>query len=173
MKLNYRRATPHDQAFLWEMLYHAIYVPAGSPLPPRDTIYRPELARYVEQWGKPHDLGIIALVHVNIPIGAAWLRLLTGTHRGYGYIDDKTPELSIAVLPDYRGQGTGAALLERLFAAARKRYPGISLSVSSTNPARRLYERAGFVPIAFAGDSITMLKTFYSSLHPSATPANF
>jgi GNAT superfamily N-acetyltransferase len=160
MKLNYRRAKAHDQTFLWEMLYHAIYVPAGEPLPPRDTIYRPELARYAENWGQPGDLGILALVHVNIPIGAAWVRLLTGDRRGYGYVDENIPELSLAVLPDYRGQGTGAALLERLFAAARKRYLGISLSVSSTNPARRLYERAGFAPIPSPGDSLTMLKTF-------------
>jgi GNAT superfamily N-acetyltransferase len=161
MKLNYRRATSHDQAFLWEMLYHAIYVPAGSPLPAaRYHLPSQNWHAMSTRWGKPHDLGIIALVHVNIPIGAAWLRLLTGTNRGYGYVDDRTPELSIAVLPDYRGKGTGAALLERLFAAARKRYPGISLSVSSANPARRLYERAGFVPVASPGDSITMLKTF-------------
>ena len=39
------------------------------------------------------------------PIGAAWLRLLKGDERGYGHVDDETPELGMAVLPAYRGRG--------------------------------------------------------------------
>jgi ribosomal protein S18 acetylase RimI-like enzyme len=160
MKFTYRRSTSHDQDFLWEMLYHAIFVPDGSPPPSRDTIFRPDLARYVQGWGQPHDFGILALIAGQKRIGAAWTRLLTGDNRGYGYVDASIPELSIAILPDYRGMGVGEALLERLLSAARERYPGVSLSVTPTNPARRLYERAGFVPIASPGDSLTMLLKF-------------
>jgi ribosomal protein S18 acetylase RimI-like enzyme len=162
MNFTYRRAAPHDQAFLWDMLYHAIYIPPNQPPPPRDTIFRPDLARYVEDWGKVHDLGVIALTHVHKPVGAAWTRLLTGENRGYGYVDDSIPELSIAILPDYRGQGLGGRLLDELLALARLRYPGVSLSVTLANPARRLYERAGFIPVKTSGDSMTMLKSFES-----------
>jgi ribosomal protein S18 acetylase RimI-like enzyme len=160
MNFTYRRAASHDQAFLWDILYHAIYISPGEPPPPRETIFRPDLARYVEGWGKPTDLGIIALVYVNQPVGAAWLRLLGGDHRGYGHVDDTIPELSIAVQPEYRSFGVGTALLQRLLNAARDHFPGISLSVSNDNPARRLYERAGFNPIKTSGDSITMLLEF-------------
>jgi ribosomal protein S18 acetylase RimI-like enzyme len=159
MKFTYRLITTHDQDFLWEMLYQAIYVPDGSPPPPRDTIFRPDLARYVQGWGQPDDVGILAMAEQK-RAGAAWTRLLSGDNRGYGYVDDSIPELSIAILPEYRGMGIGAALLERLLAAARDRYPGVSLSVTPTNPARRLYERAGFVPGPSPGDSLTMLLKF-------------
>lgn len=49
------------------------------------------------------------------------------------------------VLPEFRGQGIGAAILEHAEEDARKR--GIklmALSTLTTNPARRLYERFGF-----------------------------
>jgi hypothetical protein len=37
-------------------------------------------------------------------------------------------------------------------------YDAVSLSVSDGNPARRLYERAGFVAVATTGDSTTMVR---------------
>jgi len=42
------------------------------------------------------------------PIDAAWLRLLVGDNRGFGYVDEKTPESSIALLPGHCGQGIGS-----------------------------------------------------------------
>lgn len=47
--------------------------------------------------------------------------------------------------PDRRGQGIGAALLEEAEASARHRgFARVSLTTTTANPARRLYERAGF-----------------------------
>ena len=55
-------------------------------------------------------------------------------------------ELGILIHPDHRGQGVGAALLERAIAASRGRFDLIRLSVFATNlRARRLYERFGFL----------------------------
>ncbi|MGO8994197.1 MAG: GNAT family N-acetyltransferase [Polyangiaceae bacterium] len=62
-------------------------------------------------------------------------------------MDDETPELAIAVMPDAVGNGHGTRMLERLLQEARGRYPGVSLSVRKENPARRLYARLGFVPV--------------------------
>jgi ribosomal protein S18 acetylase RimI-like enzyme len=90
------------------------------------------------------------------PIGAAWLRRLTGANRGFGSLDDETPELSIAVLPDHRGKGVGTRLLTDLLETARARYLSVCLSVSAGNPARRLYERVGFVAVGEASGSLTM-----------------
>jgi ribosomal protein S18 acetylase RimI-like enzyme len=142
MNYKLRSLTPADQPFLWEMLYQALYVPADETPPPRDAIYQPDLARYVQDWGRAGDRGFLASdLATGEPIGAVWLRFLIGEDKGYGYVNDQTPELGLAVLPPYRGQGIGTALLNALVADA----PGaISLSVSADNPALRLYQRFGF-----------------------------
>ena len=149
-----------DEPFLWEMLYQAIYVPEGQPPPARSILQEPALAKYVEGWGRqPGDLGIMALEdETTAPAGAAWLRLFSASNPGYGFVDERTPELSIAVLPEYRGQGLGTRLLEALTLAARGHYRAVSLSVSRGNPAERLYRRAGFEVAAEGELSITMVK---------------
>ncbi|WP_244422189.1 GNAT family N-acetyltransferase [Ktedonobacter racemifer] len=59
-------------------------------------------------------------------------------------IPDGTPELTIAVLPDFLGQGIGTQLLKHLLEVASKVYPALMLSVRKSNPARYLYEWMGF-----------------------------
>ena len=151
-----RPLTKTDEPLLWEMLYQAIYVPESSKRPPRDIVYEPELAKYVQNWGCPGDIGWAALNKAKQPIGAAWLRLLTGDNKGYGYIDDKTPELSIAVLPAYRGKGIGTSLLSRLLIETQSHFASISLSASPDNPALWLYRRLGFEVVGENDGSLTM-----------------
>jgi GNAT superfamily N-acetyltransferase len=156
-RFTFRPLARDDESFLWVMLYHVIYVPPLSPPPDRSIIGRPELARYVKGWGRIDDYGVAGIdPGKDIPVGAAWLRLMAGTERGYGYIDDQTPELSIAVLPEYRGQGLGTQMLERLLQDAQTKHSAVSLSVSTDNPARRLYERLGFEVVSSDGTSLTM-----------------
>jgi ribosomal protein S18 acetylase RimI-like enzyme len=107
---------------------------------------QPYLARYALNWGRTGDLGYVASIDT-IPIGAAWLRLWLGEDKGFGYVKDEIPELAIAVLPDYRGQGIGAQLLTQILGTAKMKYPAISLSVRANNPVIRLYERTGFMKI--------------------------
>jgi ribosomal protein S18 acetylase RimI-like enzyme len=158
-----REASPSDEAFLREMLYHSLYVPDGGAPFDRGIVSRPEIAKYVERWGRTGDLGFIA-VHSrrNEPLGAAWLRLFTGSEKGYGYVGGNTPELGIAVLPEYRGRGLGSALLRRLLEAAAGMYDSVSLSVAADSPARRLYERIGFEQVSTSGTSVTMVKRLRS-----------
>ena len=152
-----RPITPDDTGFLWEMLYEAIYVAEGVTRPPRDVLLHPEIRRYLQDWGQPHDSGFVALDPVTSdPIGAVWLRLLVGDQKGYGYVDDETPELTVAVVPEYRGKGIGTRLLSHLFAAAEARYSCLSLSVSLNNPALRLYNRMGFETVGICGASLVM-----------------
>jgi ribosomal protein S18 acetylase RimI-like enzyme len=160
VRYSLRRAGVDDVDFLWAMLYEASYAAElGIPSPAalRDDA---ELARYVEGWGRPTDLGVIAVdAETGERAGAAWLRLLTGDAHGYGYVDDDTPELAIAVLPAHRGKGVGEQLLRELLDAARGTLRAVSLSVRADNPARRLYERIGFqsLPSADPGnESVTM-----------------
>ena len=145
-----------DETFLWEMLYQALYIPEGQTALPREVIQLPEIARYVRGWGQEGDCGFLASDAVTgQPVGAVWLRLLVSDNQGYGYVDDDTPELSIAVLPEYRGQGIGTELLNYLLSSVYG-HSSISLSVSEDNPALRLYKRFGFAVLKKSAGSLTM-----------------
>ncbi|HKY06543.1 MAG TPA: GNAT family N-acetyltransferase, partial [Blastocatellia bacterium] len=125
-----RPITTANEPFLWEMIYQAIYVPDGAEPPPREIIKKPEIARYVSGWGRDGDLGFLAVEATTArPVAAAWLRLMSAAAPGYGYIDDHTPELSVAVLPQYRGCGVGTRLLTCLLEESDSIYKAISLSV--------------------------------------------
>ena len=130
----------------------------------------PDLARYVEGWGRAGDMGVVAQ-RDDLPVGAAWLRLWSEGDQGYGYLSDDIPELAIALLPDYRAQGIGTALLKQILSNAQHDYssacPGVCLSIRADNPALRLYQRLGFKPVAgtevvnrTGGRSFSMLYSF-------------
>jgi GNAT superfamily N-acetyltransferase len=165
----YRPLTPHDQWFVWEMLYEAIYALPGAARPPRSILDLPEISRYAEGWGRPGDFGFAA-VQGDTPAGAAWLRLFAVESPGYGFVAAEIPELSIAVLPGWRGQGIGTQLLKRLaawrVADGSPPYPAVSLSVAAANPAVRLYTRAGFKILREEGDSLVMVcRQFFDHDH--------
>ncbi|CAN5565237.1 GNAT family N-acetyltransferase [soil metagenome] len=149
-----------DQAFLYAMLYQAIFVPEGSQPPPPSVVELPELRKYVQDFG--HQSGDLAYIAVDDAtqqlVGAVWLRLFTGEHKGYGYVDDMTPELSIALDPNHRGRGIGQKLLTQLLATAQESYAAVSLNVWAQNPAFRLYQRLGFEIVATNGPDVTMIK---------------
>ncbi|MFN6487423.1 MULTISPECIES: GNAT family N-acetyltransferase [unclassified Nostoc] len=146
MDYSIRRLTQEDEPFLWQMLYEAAHLLEEGNLTVQDAKNNPDLAKYVKNWGYyKDDTGFVAtLKSSNQPVGAAWLRLLTGENKGYGYVSDRIPELAIAVLPQHRNQGIGTHLLTHLLAAAKTAYPSISLSTRATNPALSLYKRFGF-----------------------------
>jgi ribosomal protein S18 acetylase RimI-like enzyme len=153
-----RSLMPGDQTFLWEMLYHSLYVSEdGAPFD-RNVVNQPEIARYVKDWGRPNDSGFVAVDEANRPLGAIWLRLFSSAEKGFGYINDQTPELGMAVLTGYQGHGIGTKLLSRLMESARKDFESISLSVVAENPAVRLYLRLGFEVAGKNGTALTMLR---------------
>lgn len=158
--VSFRPAGADDEPLLWRMVYLALFVlPGQSPYPP-DVVLRPEIARYVEGWGREHDSGWLAVDgRTGEVIGAAWLRSWRGRERGFGHVDDDTPELSMAVVPERRGRGVGTALLRQALRSADERYAAVSLSVSLENPAQRLYRRFGFEPVETRGDSLTMRRS--------------
>ena len=144
-----------DEPFLWEMLYYAAHMDEDGETSLQAAKSNPDLIKYVKDWGRETDMGFVALEpHSHQPIGAAWVRLLIGEDKTFSYINDFTPELAIAVLPDYPGKGVGTLLLTHLLEAAKKAYPAVVLSVRSTNPARHLYERLGFVVVGKATNRV-------------------
>jgi GNAT superfamily N-acetyltransferase len=83
--------------------------------------------------------------------------MLPGIRSGlrYGFVDERTPELSVAVLAAHRGKGIGSRLVDGLLQGVR----ATSLSCDPANPAWRLYVRLGFEPLP---DGRTMLRKSFS-----------
>lgn len=144
---------------LREYLRLSIFVRPGDPPPAADVVDRPELACYIEGWGRYGDDAVVAEDEsTGADLGAAWLRLWPGPETGYGFVDRATPEIGIAVRPAHRGRGIGTCLLDALFDRASQRHGAVSLSVAADNPAVRLYQRLGFEVVWRSGDSLTMRK---------------
>lgn len=147
-----RRGDANDTAFLRDMLRHAYYWrwadPALEDLP---------LSRYVEGWGRWGDRALIAIEGFQ-PVGAAWYRLFSADEPGFGFVDERTPELTIAVVPSCRGRGYGRELLSALLEQARADgFAAVSLSVEPDNPALRLYEKYGFAKVGERGGAWLMV----------------
>jgi GNAT superfamily N-acetyltransferase len=157
----FRLSARADPAFLAEMLYEAVYWndDGAEERPPFDEMMaRPELRRYVEGWGRVGDVAIVALDRQDEPVGAAWYRLFDAGDAGYGFVNETTPELSIALYPECRRQHLGGLLLGTLLQRARADgHAAMSLSVAAGNPARRLYARHGFEVVTEADGSLTMV----------------
>ena len=148
-----RRGGAQDIRFLRDMLHHAYYWKERRP----DTGPGP-VQLYVKAWGRPGDTVVIALAD-GFAVGAAWYRLFKAGKPGYGFVDERTPELAIAVVPNARGKGVGSALLDALLDRARAGgYPSISLSVDKQNAsAIHVYEEHGFARVSENEDSVTMV----------------
>lgn len=156
-QLKIRLITPSDNLFLRELLYEAIFIPEGIQPFPKSIIEDPEISKYVANWGKPGDIGLIAFNN-ELLIGAVWCRLFDKEHKGYGFIDPSIPELSMALLKEYRNKGLGADLLnEFLIIASQYGYESISLSVDKRNRAFDFYLKHGFIVIEEQETAYTMM----------------
>ena len=98
------------------------------------------------------------LISLLWPVGAAWYRLFTKDEPGYGFVDEETPELSIAVVPSKRARGHGFMLLKALMERAREDgFDRLSLSVEPDNPSIALYEKFGFRRVGERNGTTTMV----------------
>jgi GNAT superfamily N-acetyltransferase len=142
-----RPVDQQDMRFRRDMVRHAYHWRMGDPDLP---VYR-----YVKNWGRLGDAGLVAFDGPNA-YGAAWYRLFPETAPGFGFVDEETPELTIAVVPSHRGHGTGGVLLEALLAQARA--DGFSrLSLSAEPGQTAFYEKHGFRELQREDGTVTMV----------------
>jgi len=137
-----------DTRFLRDMLRHAYHwrMAQDPDLP---------VFRYVKAWGRRGDAGVIAFDGPNM-YGAAWYRLFPNDAPGFAFVDEETPELTIAVVPSHRGHGTGGELLEALLAQARTE--GFSRVSLSAEPGQTgFYEKHGFHELRREDGTVTMV----------------
>ena len=145
-----RRGNRQDVRFLKDMLRHAFYWRSSA------AVEDASLWRYVAGWGRRGDAAVVAL-EGGFPVGAAWFRLFGRDEPGFGFVDEETPEVAIAVVPSRRGHGIGPELLDALVEVAEEQgYNGLSLSVADDSPAMHVFEKQGFEKVEQTDGSWTM-----------------
>ena len=144
IKARVRTIQEQDYYCLEEFLYQAIYIPEGEELPPRSIVTKdPEIYIYIKDFGtKAGDIGVVAECSYSRQIiGAAWARIIPA----YGNLDNETPELATALLPQFRRHVIGSAMLKKLFVLLKEKgFTKTSLSVQKNNPAVEFYKRLGY-----------------------------
>jgi ribosomal protein S18 acetylase RimI-like enzyme len=149
MQYSIREIRAEEIPLLDDFLYEAIYIPPGTPAPPRSILQEEALQVYIRNFGQKTDDKCLVAEADGTVVGTVWTRIM----HDYGHVDDHTPSLAIALYPDYRGRGIGTALMTRMLEWLRQSgYQQVSLSVQKENRAVRLYQRVGF-EIVFDNDA--------------------
>jgi len=139
-----RPATAADDAFLL-----ALYASTRSDL---DPLGWPEATRaaFCELQWRAQRAGYAAAY----PHARSEVLEVDGRPAGRLLISEADAELvvvDVALLPDARGRGVGRQVLEELQIAAAASRRSVRLQVLDESPARRLYERLGFVATGIHG----------------------
>ncbi|MFJ5768702.1 GNAT family N-acetyltransferase [Psychrobacillus sp. NPDC093180] len=150
----------NEKNFFLEILYESIYIEEERKPSIEVLLYTNEFIKYHQDLGRKGDTVLVATDdQLGTPIGAVWYRLFSSEKRGYGYVDDYTPELGIALKKEARGKGLGNKLMRAIMEEAKNnnfRRLSLSVDIDNTN-AINLYRRLGFVEVGGEGKSITML----------------
>lgn len=126
----------------------------------------PHLSIYHTFYGyTSKDLGLYALIDHQIA-GAAWIRRLQDDHGSDAFIDESTPVLNIAVLPQFRRSGIGSMMLEQLCMEAGALYDAMSVRAVCGELSEAFFSRHGFVRVEGSegnsqidgADTVTMLR---------------
>ncbi len=153
MEYRIRKGVKADVPFLEKMLREAALWSGNTGIDTYEIMSKPEISVILMDWGNSGDTALIAETKEARPIGAAWYRYYSKEKHSYGFVDEETPEIGIAVEQRYRGKGIGSSLLKGLLDEAIQQNVGkLSLSVDRDNFAVGIYEKARFVNIDDVGD---------------------
>ena len=133
---------------LWDALrtHHAAIASELGETRSPDESWLHRKAEY-ETWLKEPTSFILLAEKENRPIGYAFVRIKKDTSAIW-HSADKVAEIeTVSILPEFRGLGIGANLMEAIYAEARKE--GVKelslLSVAANPKAIAFYERQGFI----------------------------
>lgn len=158
MAFSIRPLKSEEAGRLQSFQYLSLHVPQGQPPFEESVLHKPTIRKYFAHWGRTGDVAYVAEADHGELTGAVWSRLHISEYPGYGFVDEDTPEFSIAVLPEYRGQGIGTQLLQHYINEVKLQgFRKVSLSVDTSNPAYRLYQRMGFKVVSKAGNPTMVL----------------
>lgn len=140
-----RELRKEETYILEDMLYEAIFRHEGSAPLPRTIIYEPRIYAYIDNFGsRKDDFCLVATIDDKI-IGAVWIRILDKPIKGYGNIDNQTPEFAISLHKEFRNKGLGTLLMKTMISWMKKKgYRQTTLSVDKDNYAVRMYKNLGF-----------------------------
>lgn len=154
-----RRAAQTDAMFLGDMLVEAANWRAGGLRPRHEVLASADHRRYLAGWKRTADDGLLATGEDDVPVGAAWYRVLPQNDPGFGFIGVAVPELIIGVHPLWRARGVGRSLLRGVVQLAGSQgHARISLSVERDNFARNLYRAEGFTVVGEGANRDTMAR---------------
>jgi len=126
-----RPTTPEDAEFLYQLL-------------------KATMREYVDQtWGWDEDW---QRAYFEMRFDPAKNQIIVLDNHDIGVIateksEDEILLSSLYILPEYQGRGIGTRLIKELLARAFRDGLAVGLRVLKVNPARRLYERLGFVVV--------------------------
>ena len=137
----WRAAGPDDDELLRSLFFQSRPELELVPEPVRDQLVRLQFEAQRDQYRRNAPDAVDRIVEIDQdgrsePVGRCYLWAGPGEHR----------LLDLAIRPQWRGHGIGAAVLGRLCADAARAGVPLTLSVWAANHgARRLYDRLGFV----------------------------
>lgn len=141
MKYIIREMQSEEYSLLDDFLYEAIFQRDETNLAPKSIIKSPELQMYINKFGKKKDDYCLCAEVEGKIVGAVWVRNI----KGYGSIDETTPEFSISLYRDFRGYGIGTEMMKRMLAYLKQAgYSKASLAVQKDNYALKMYLHIGF-----------------------------
>lgn len=157
-KVEIRKLEIAEFGLLEDMLYEAIFQSDENNLIPREVVNAPEVRVYIDNFGRQKDDYCLVADFNGKIVGAVWVRILAGKIKGFGYIDDKTPEFAISLFEEYRGRGIGTELMRKMIEYLKnKGYSQTSLSVQKENYAVNLYKKLGFKIVKETSEEYKML----------------
>lgn len=141
--IRYREANKKDIPFMTKMLLESC---AASEvyIDPSELSKFPDTEIYVKGWDPKSECGIIAENESGKAVGATWIRNLS--ELGH-WEKEQLPEITVAVLPEYRRHGIASDLMNRLYKLCQQKdIHKLSLGVHQNNiPAINLYIKQGWV----------------------------
>ncbi|KAA6301727.1 MAG: Mycothiol acetyltransferase [Candidatus Ordinivivax streblomastigis] len=157
-KVVIREITTNELSILEDLLYESVYQPDETNLVPREVVNIPQIRVYIDKFGQKEDDYCLVADLDNQIIGGVWIRILADEIKGYGNVDNQTPEFAISLFKEYRNCGIGTQLMQKMIAYLTEQdYYQTSLSVQKENYAVKMYRKLGFEIISENSEDYVML----------------